>query len=87
MEDRELINWSAQAYSELRELELHKHIILARCCRAAINGAVIIDPYVDSVLMQEYVAQLVYCPECGAKLDFSLREEPVDEDEHGEGHH
>jgi len=87
MENKELIYWSAQAYAELRKLELRKHIIVPRCCMAAVNGAVIIEPYVDNVLMQEYVAKLVYCPECGAKLDFNLRDEPAEDEEHGEDRH
>lgn len=74
MEERELMRWSSKAFDELREMERRKRAVLPMCCRAAINGAVVIEPYEDRAVLREYAPKLIFCPECGARLDFSLRD-------------
>lgn len=81
MEETELTQWSDGAYAQLRHLERRKHSPLPMCCRASINGAVQIEPYEDRAVLREYTPKLIYCPECGARLDFSLRDEPTERNE------
>ena len=70
MGNKELRQWSSEAYEELRTLEEKRHRILKRCCRAVLNGAVEVRECEDPVLMNTYTPRLNHCPECGEPLEF-----------------
>lgn len=72
MGEEDLRKWSSQMYRQIKELDNRKYRILARCCRASINGAVELKPFHDRTLMTTYTPELIFCPECGRRLDFDL---------------
>ncbi len=72
MGEEDLRKWSSQMYRQIKELDNRKYRILARCCRASINGAVELKPCHDRILMTTYTPRLVFCPECGRRLDSDL---------------
>ena len=74
MAEEDLRKWSSQTYRQLKELDNRKYRILSRCCRASINGAVELKPYSDKILMTVYTPSLVFCPECGRRLEFDLHD-------------
>ena len=72
MDEEDLRKWSSQMYRQIKKLDNRKYRILARCCRASINGSVELTPYYDSILMTTYTPKLVFCPECGRRLEFDV---------------
>ena len=72
MGEEDLRKWSSQMYRQIKELDNRKYRILARCCRASINGAVELKPFHDRTLMTTYTPELIFCPECGRRLEFDL---------------
>ncbi len=72
MGEEDLRKWSSQAFRQIKELDYRKYRILGRCCRASINGAVGLKPYDDKILMTSYTPKLIFCPECGRRLEFDM---------------
>lgn len=72
MSNSELWGWSEVIFNELKELECGRHIILNRCCRATLNGAIESSEYRDPILKKPYTPEINYCPECGTPLDIDI---------------